>query len=143
MAKLYREIASTLDAYLRCAETLNEESHKPGSVHPTMLELRKEWHAKHAERIYDLVREHMPRGSGVDEGVKIDLWAMTNPERLVFSLSYHHMNGHGFYDGWSDHSVIVKPSLIHEIDVRITGQNRNDIKEYLTELFTNALMKEV
>lgn len=37
------------------------------------------------------------------------------------------------------HRVIVTPSLVSEIHLRITGPNRNDIKDYLAELYQSAL----
>jgi hypothetical protein len=46
------------------------------------------------------------------------------------------MNEGGYYDGWTEHQVIITPSLQHGFDVRVTGQDRNEIKDYLAELFT-------
>ena len=49
------------------------------------------------------------------------------------------MNENGFYDGWTDHTLTVRPSLVHGIELEISGRNRNDIKEYLHETFHSAL----
>ena len=46
---------------------------------------------------------------------------------------FHHMNDGGFYDGWTEHSVVVTPSLVYGFDTRITGRDRNDIKNYIGE----------
>src|SRR5208283_5262110 len=70
----------------------------------------REWRFKHEYRILELVKEHMPSGSGIDCGTTIDFVAST-PEKLVFNASYHHMDQNGFYDGWTDHIITVRPSL--------------------------------
>ena len=75
--KLYRLLASSVDAYHRCIETKNTE-----------------WEGKHKETIETLVDEFMPGGSGIDNGTKIDLDSSTG-EKLVFTLGYHHMNDVG------------------------------------------------
>lgn len=85
--------------------------------------------------------KQLPSGSGWDCGTK--LCECSTPRRLVFTGSYHHMNMDGFYDGWTDHDIIVTPSLIHDFDLRITGRDRNDVKDYLHDLFHHVLNQEV
>ena len=118
---VYKALASTVDAYKRCIERNNTE-----------------WEARHESKIEEIVKGCMPSGSGIDCGTKIDLNASTG-EKLVFDISYHHMNDGGMYDGWTEHRVIVTPSLVSDFDLRITGPNRNDIKEYLHECYQTAL----
>lgn len=120
-----KAIASTLDAYLRCKETKNNE-----------------WKYKHETTLHTLCRLHLPRGSGFDAGTSIDLF-VSKPGRLVFHTSFHHMDEHGGYDGWTDHTVVVKPSLVHVCDLRVTGRDRNDIKQYIGETVYAALMEEI
>ncbi len=120
-SKLYSALAHLLCARQNCIERNNAE-----------------WPPKHEQSILELVKQYMPSGSGVDCGTKIDLDKST-PNKLVFHFSYHHMNSDGMYDGWTDHSAIVTPSLAFGFDLKITGQNRDDIKEYLYETFREAL----
>lgn len=122
---LYSKIASTLAARENCIKTC-----------------KWDWEQLHRNRIEELVKNEMPSGSGIDCGTKLDLDAST-PNKLVFTLSYHHMNADGYYDGWTEHKVIVTPSLAFGIDVRITGRDRNDIKEYLSETYHHALTQEI
>lgn len=123
--KLYQHLASRVQAIETCAKTGNSE-----------------WSRKHHKALKWLARNYLPSGSGIDSGTAIDIEAC-KPERLVLLTSFHHMNEHGSYDGWSGHKVIVKPSLAFELDIRITGRNRNDIKDYLAQVYGEALRQEV
>ncbi len=122
--KLYKLLASSVDAYLRCIETNN-----------------KEWEGKHKETIETLV-DFMPSGSGIDNATKIDLGASTG-EKLVFTFGYHHMDENGYYRCWTYHTLIVKSSLIHGFVLTISGPNRNEIKDYLHEVYDCALSEEL
>ncbi len=97
---------------------------------------------RHQERAVKLVKDHMPSGSGINSPVLID-WDKTSAEKLVFSVAYHHMNQDGFYDGWTYHKVIVTPSLYFGHNLKITGRDKNGIKEYLYDTFNAALDEEV
>jgi hypothetical protein len=94
-----------------------------------------EWEEKHYDAIIEMCKE-LPSGSGLDAGVKFN-FEESKPERLVFNFGYHHMNEGGFYDGWTEHQLIITPSLQFGYNMRITGKDRNFIKEYLTDLFSN------
>lgn len=123
--KVYQRLASAFVARENCRASGNEE-----------------WLIRHGETIRALVDRFMPSGSGFDCGTKYDLdeW---KAERLVFHVDYHHMNDGGYYDGWTEHSVIVTPSLAHGFDMRITGRDRNDIKDYIGEVFSSALSEDI
>lgn len=125
--KLYQKIAQLLAALRNCqqADTLNPE-----------------WEKRHEQSIIDLVRQYMPSGSGVDTGTTLD-FEKSRPDRLVFNFSFHHLTEFGFYDGWTDHTCVVTPSLAHGYEVRITGRNRNDIKEYLQQLYHEAMYADI
>lgn len=99
-----------------------------------------EWEMKHATTLSQIVAADMPSGSGWDNGTSLE--ASSTPTKLVFSGSYHHMNDGGYYDGWTDHSIIVTPRF-HGVDIRVTGWDRNQIKDYLAELFSHVLNQDV
>lgn len=103
---------------------------------------RKEWADKHESMIEQLVKDHMPRGSGFDSGTTLDT-ERSHAEKLVFETSFHHMNENGFYDGWTEHNVTVTPSLANALNLRVSGRNRNDIKELIYEQFRHALQTNV
>lgn len=96
-----------------------------------------EWKLKHGETLAGLCREYLPSGSGIDNGTMLDEYG-SSPDKLVFSAGFHHMNDAGMYDGWTQHLIIVTPTF-NGISVRITGRNRNDIKAYLTDIYSEAL----
>jgi hypothetical protein len=120
-SEYYADLARSLAALRNC-----ERSHNGA------------WFDRWSDRI-DALCEALPSGSGVDGGTSFDL-ARSTPEKLVFTLSYHHMNEGGYYDGWTSHTVTVRPSFVFGVDVTISGRNRNDIKEYLAQLFTSTMI---
>jgi len=99
----------------------------------------KLWFQLHSERLEEIVK-NLPSGSGIDNGTKL-LLNECNPSKVVFSFSFHHMNEHGSYTTWTDHKVIVTPAF-RDIDIKITGKNRNQIKDYLHSVYLEALTEE-
>ena len=123
--KLFSKIANLLLAAENCDKSNNAE-----------------WSTKHRQTIRELVKEHMPSGAGFDAGTSLDEEG-SKPEKLVFNAPFHHMDENGFYDGWTDHLIIVTPSLVSGYALKITGRDRNGIKEDIAEVFSNALKMEV
>jgi hypothetical protein len=125
MPKLYQRLASLVVAIENCRTSGNAE-----------------WERRHKETLSDLVRAHLPHGSGFDNGTTIDL-ARSGENRLAFSTSFHHMNDNGFYDGWTEHDVVVVPSLAFGFTLKITGRDRRQIKDYIHDAFSEALSMDV
>lgn len=121
---LYRELSSVLNAIDNCRKSGNQT-----------------WLENHELTIKTLV-DFLPSGSGIDNGVTLDREAST-PEKLVFHFGYHHMDDGGYYDGWTEHTLTVKPSLQFGIDICISGRDRNQIKDFLYEIFTHSLTETV
>jgi len=96
----------------------------------------------HAENLDTIVRNFLPSGSGWDNGTTLDRERST-PEKLVFVGAFHHMNEHGYYNGWTEHTIDVTASLAFGLNLRVTGRNRNDIKDYLAEMFQYAITREI
>ncbi len=123
---LYRELASVLQARANCARSSDHA----------------DWFDRHSATLRLLVKNYLPSGSGIDSGTTLDVDAST-PEKLVFAFGYHHMDENGMYDGWTEHTLTVRPSLLSGIDLRISGRNRNDVKDYLYEIYQYALTSMV
>ena len=122
---LYKAIASKLQAIESCKQSDNSE-----------------WLDKHTQSLETLVNDYMPCGSGIDTGTTLNFDISTS-NKLVFTFSYHHMSEHGFYTRWTEHKLIVSPSMVYDFDMYITGSNFNDNKDYLYQTFEYALHQEV
>lgn len=121
---LYQILASLAQAYQNCAQSGNE------------------WARMHDDRAEALVKHYLPSGSGWDLGTRMPI-DDCNGEKLLFIGSFHHMNDAGMYDRWTDHVITVRGSLLSGMDLKISGRNRNDIKDYLHEMFEVALKQPI
>jgi hypothetical protein len=142
-AHVYELIASFLQARDNCIDKMRHLN--PNAVTASIpiqeneYHRLQEWRDRHESTIEQLVADFLPSGAGWDHGTKINFDRST-PEKLVFYGSYHHMN-EGFYSGWTDHTIIVRPSLVSDYVLAISGRNRNDIKDYLYQTFDYALRR--
>jgi hypothetical protein len=132
--KVYQKIAGTLQAYCNCVNGGNAE-----------------WKEKHLDTI-NLIMRNAPSGSGIDSGTKFYLDAnsvfdvrdkLIPHATLKFSMSFHHMDEWGGYDGWTNHVITVHPDLAMGYRLTISGRNRNQIKDYLYEVYSGWLESEV
>lgn len=89
------------------------------------------------EERLEKIMDSAPSGSGIDNGTKLDE-TKSGQAKLVFTFGYHHMNEHGFYDGWTDHTAVVTPSF-NGFNLKITGRDRNQIKDYLYDVYAHWL----
>jgi hypothetical protein len=92
-----------------------------------------------AEGEFDQLLREAPSGSGFDSGTVLEL---ATDNTLIFQTSFHHMNDNGMYIGWTHHRVVVK-AVFGGISLRVTGENKRDIKEYIGEVFWEWLNREV
>lgn len=122
MATLVSVIVSALVARRNCQENGNNE-----------------WYQKWGETLNQL-ELLLPSGAGIDNGVNIDRHASSR-DKLVLATAFHHLDEHGSYDGWTKHEIHVTPAF-DGINLRITGPDRNQIKEYLHEVFYHCLTAE-
>lgn len=122
---LYQALVSAIEARSNCMQTKNQK-----------------WFCIWTDSIMGWMKEHMPSGSGFDNGTFIDIDS-SSENKLVLMVDFHHMDENGTYDGWTNHQVVVTPSLSHGFNVRVTGPNRNDIKAYIVDVISEALFKQV
>lgn len=118
--ELYSQIANLFCAYNNCVKSNN-----------------KEYLIIHEDKLNDLVKDKFPSGSGFDRGTKFN-WDKSLRNKLVFNISFHHMDENGYYDGWTDHEIIITPDLVFGFDIRVTGKNYRDIKGYIAEVFSSV-----
>ncbi len=123
--RLIEKIAHSIQAYHNCLEKNNQK-----------------WATVHLTELLNIEKNDLPSGAGFDNGSKI-LVDESSSNRIVFETAFHHMNEHGFYDGWTNHTVIVRPDFVLDLDVSVKGNNRNQIKDYIAEYFQQILLNEV
>lgn len=100
-----------------------------------------EWRVRWHERLNALV-QLIPSGSGIDQTPRTELGVEIEPDAIRFDVGYHHMNSDGFYTGWTEHTVTIRPAF-DGINVRVSGPNRNDVKDYIHEVMNHAFTRHV
>lgn len=132
--KVYQKLANLVHAV---ANTINSGN--------------KQWQDRHIETITK-VMQTAPSGSGIDCGTKFEVDEQITMrgkdckvfprETLAFFVEFHHMDQHGYYDGWTQHTITVRPSLLFGFTMSISGKDRNQIKDYLSEVYNHWLTSE-
>jgi len=100
------------------------------------------WIERHGDMIQYMIDNYLPHGSGIDGTNSIDL-ERSHGEKIVIYTSYHHMDDMGGYSDWTEHVITITPSLVFEINIKVSGRDRNMIKDYLGETFSLALTEEL
>ena len=106
---------------------------KLGAYHNCIKSNNEEWKDKNEDAILKML-ESLPHGSGFDTGIEFD-WKNSTPLKLVFNFEYHHLVD-GYYDGWTQHKLTLIPTF-GSYDMRITGRDKNQSKEYFYDLFSS------
>lgn len=75
-----------------------------------------------------------PSGGGFDNGTHLDGIKTGKAESIQMHTHFHHMNEAGYYDGWTDHILTIRPAF-DGIDITIGGRDRNGIKDYIADTF--------
>jgi len=113
----YEHFASTADALKTCEKKNNNE-----------------WAERHADNL-DKLLDLLPHGSGIDGEWRYGYFS----DRLELYNLYHFMDDNGYYDGWGDFTVVVKPSF-SGVTVAVIGRRdwpkryrQNGLLDYLHE----------
>lgn len=97
-----------------------------------------EWLARWESRIAQLA-DTAPSGSGLDNGTRI---VHVDASTIRLETAFHHMNGVGYYDGWTEHPITVRPSFGGGLHITIRGRDRNNIKDYIHDVMSEWLGSE-
>lgn len=103
---------------------------------------RTDWRNTWARVLGVLAREYLPRGAGIDNGTTINA-DRSKPGRLVLDCEFHHMDGNGMYDGWTQHALTATPTFGRDVRIAVGGRDRNGIKDYLADVYQTALTAEI
>ena len=92
------------------------------------------------ERIELLLYGYFPHWSRFYTGTSINL-DESQTDKIVLETEYHHMDGNGFYAGWSGWKLIITPSLAYgfDLDIELTY---DDTDNMLTDSFEVDHMME-
>jgi len=129
--KIYQKIAGLVKARRNCERMENWE-----------------WFDKHEETLSEMEREFLPSGSGFDSGCSVNF--EKSGKWLYIDCPFHVMNETGYYTGWHNFTVIVKPDLISDIDLSINWYGPADgetdidgLKEYILDTIHVALTQKI
>lgn len=104
------------------------------------------WLPKWKQAIDELLK-HLPHGNGInaEAGIQLD-WENSTPGNLRFNFSYQHMNDHGYYDGWTEHELIIQSSSIGGFNLQVTiegeVEDKDEIIEYLEQMLQSTFYYE-
>ena len=124
--ELYQELASLL----KWRKTVNEE------------------YQKQLEDKLDILTNYLPSGSGFDDGSVVDV-NKSNNNKIIIHSAYHHLDNNGFYDGWSNFSIIIKPDLMFGFTLTLIGNTTIrkyfdcDFRNYVIDIFSDTLHKKI
>jgi len=93
------------------------------------------------EETVEVLNQYLPSGSGFDNGTQLDI-AASSEDKLVFHTSFHHMSEHGYFLKWTEHTVTITPAF-HGINIKVSGRNYRDIKDYIAECFEYDLCEDM
>jgi len=100
------------------------------------------WEDNREKLLRYIEKNLLPSGSGINTGTKITRDQFKQGAFQLY-LEFHHMNESGYYDGWTNHTIMVKPDLQFDFTMHIGGRDRNQIKDYLGDVYDNCLREEV
>lgn len=96
--------------------------------------------------LYYIIDTYFSHGSGFDCGYTVDM-DKSSADKIVIESSFHCMDGNGYYCGWNDFTVTVKPSMLFDIDISINFHGIKEksygLKDYIVETLHNALYATV
>ena len=91
------------------------------------------------QRIETLERGYLPNGGGFDSGCHI---IEANEQKIIIKSSYHAMDEAGYYNGWYDFTITVKPEFTQTgFSAKIAGAfgKHQEIKDYIIDVFYEHL----
>lgn len=122
----------TMAAAFESCETALTNCHKSGN---------EEWAVRWKRRLHKLV-ELIPSGSGIDRAPRTRDDVEVSSSAIRFDVGYHHMDDVGHYDGWTDHTVTIRPAF-DGVNVQVSGRDRRDVKDNIREVMWNAFTRHV
>lgn len=108
---VYQKLATTFMAYRNCLEAMGPQTSHNHKHYATLAD-------RHWETIKGIVKDSLPHGSGIDTDLQFD-FSKSGFDRLLIHGEYHNMDDCGNYDGWTQFTVAVIPSLSFDFQVEV------------------------
>lgn len=128
--KVYQAIARALQARETC-------------IQEGRTEQAEMWDEK-----LEKLENYLPSGSGFDSGESID--EASKPKKIIINGKFHVMDEFGMYDGFAEYKIIITPSLVYEIDLKLIGSTSwpkrmsyAGLKDYILEVYQGTLESEI
>lgn len=99
-----------------------------------------DWFNNHDFTLYQIERNYLPHGSGINSGCTIE--REFKKDCVILHVPYHNMDENGYYCGWSDFKIVCKPEF-DGISLKIIGKDKYFVKDYLYDLFNNCLTEMI
>ena len=97
------------------------------------------------ESLRPSLKEYLPSGSGFDTGTTVS-YDESTPTFIVLYTSFHKMDENGYYDGWVDLEITVKPQY-SKFDLEASPthytDDEDDLLDYVYDTFQYALNQDV
>lgn len=131
---LYSKIAALLLQWTNCQKSGNDVGRHRAAYSLSQIMMRA------------------PSGGGIDCGTRLipfdydgDRYDTTEYKGgpIKFFVEFHHMNDGGYYDGWTEHTITLRPHLIFGYELTISGKDKNGIKDYLADIYGGWLNESV
>lgn len=107
--------------------------------------LKPPYNEHHLARLDELL-DKLPSGSGIDAGTTI-AFEECKRDKIVFDSAFHVMDEYGYYDGWIEFKVIVRPSFMgFDLDIKPLQRKtyfNNYLRDYVFDVFWDALDSEI
>lgn len=118
---LYQAIAAAFSALHNCEARGNAE-----------------WSRRWRDYLTGPLTDALPHGAGFDSGCTIVHDGRT--DRIVIVAPFHVMDSNGYYAGWEEYTIHVRPSLAHGFELScVKGRDRDGVKDYVMETIHAAL----
>ena len=114
---LYQQLSITFDLWLM-RSTTSKHSNAIGDFPKPTGTILQTLTRESKEHLDELISNHLPNGAGIED-CQLDYEA-SKRDCLVFTLCYHRMSEVGFYCGYSDHQIVLRPSLSYDFDLSVT-----------------------
>ena len=111
------------------------------------IKAHQKYKAKHHSlhyitKLQVVLRQNLPVADRWYFNLRFDVKRSTVNE-LIVSLNYLHLAPTGAVTANTAHDIIFTPDLINDFKIEVTGENTNNIHDYLTDRFTEIFQSEV